>query len=94
MFFLGNVGIFLAEMLNTFLTTLANFPPETPPFSSIFILIVSFFVSLGSTLVSRYMIDIDRLGTLTRETKKHNKMRMEMMKTADTKLKLRETPIK
>ncbi|PWI49175.1 hypothetical protein CEE45_03285 [Candidatus Heimdallarchaeota archaeon B3_Heim] len=89
MFFLNNVGIFLAETLNTFLTTLASFPPEKPPFSSIFILIVSFFVSLGSTLVSRYMIDIERLGTLTRETKKHNKMRMEMMKTADTKLKLK-----
>jgi uncharacterized membrane protein (DUF106 family) len=35
------------------------------------------------------MIDIDRLGILTRETKKHNKLRMQMMKTADTKLKLK-----
>ncbi len=88
-FFLNNVGDFLADTLNTFLTTLASFPPKDPPLSSIFILIVAFFVSLGSTLISRYMIDIDRLAVLTKETKKHNKMRMEMMRTADTKLKLK-----
>ncbi len=88
-FFLNFVSNFLVEMLNTFLTTLAAFPPRQPPLSSIFILIVAFFVSLGSTLISRYMIDIDRLTVLTRETKKHNKMRMEMMRTADTKLKLK-----
>jgi uncharacterized membrane protein (DUF106 family) len=35
------------------------------------------------------MIDIDRLAVLTRETKKHNKLRMQSMKTADTKLKLK-----
>jgi uncharacterized membrane protein (DUF106 family) len=35
------------------------------------------------------MIDIDRLGALTRETKKHNKLRMQSMRTADSKLKLK-----
>jgi uncharacterized membrane protein (DUF106 family) len=35
------------------------------------------------------MIDVDRLAVLTRETKKHNKLRMQSMKTADTKLKLK-----
>lgn len=35
------------------------------------------------------MIDVDKLQRLTRETKKYNKMRMEMMKTADSKLKLK-----
>ncbi|MFX1285394.1 MAG: EMC3/TMCO1 family protein [Promethearchaeota archaeon] len=63
--------------------------PTQPPLSSIFILIVAFFVSLASTLVSRKMIDIDKLRRLTRETKKYNKLRMQMMKTADSKLKLK-----
>ncbi|MHA1941370.1 MAG: EMC3/TMCO1 family protein [Candidatus Hodarchaeales archaeon] len=89
MFFLENLTNFFVNLINTSLTILQSFPPEQPPLSSIFILIVSFFVSLGSTLVSRYMIDIDRLAVLTRETKKHSKLRMEMMKTADTKLKLK-----
>ncbi|NHJ02201.1 MAG: DUF106 domain-containing protein [Candidatus Heimdallarchaeota archaeon] len=76
-------------VINTSLSILQAFPPTTPPLSSIFVLIVSFFVSLGSTLISRYMIDVDKLKRLTRETKKYNKMRMEMMKTADSKLKLK-----
>jgi uncharacterized membrane protein (DUF106 family) len=35
------------------------------------------------------MIDIDKLKRLTRETKKYQKLRMEMVKTADSKLKLK-----
>ena len=60
-----------------------------PPLSSIIILIIGFIVSLFSTLVSRYMIDIDKLKRLTRETKKYNQLRMQMLKTADSKLKLK-----
>ena len=89
MLFLENISIVFVEMINASLTVLDSFPPSQPPLSSIFILIVSFFISLGSTLVSRYMIDVDRLAVLTRETKKHNKLRMQSMKTADTKLKLK-----
>ena len=89
MLFLENMSTIFVEMINASLTVLDSFPPSDPPLSSIFILIVSFFVSLGSTLVSRYMIDVDRLAVLTRETKKHNKLRMQSMKTADTKLKLK-----
>lgn len=63
--------------------------PTEPPLSSVFILVVAFLVSLASTLVSRKMIDIDKLKRLTRETKKYNKLRMEMIKTADSKLKLK-----
>ncbi len=63
--------------------------PVEPPLSSIFILILSFFVTLASTLVSRKMIDIDKLRRLTRESKKYNKLRMQMVKTADKKLKLK-----
>jgi uncharacterized membrane protein (DUF106 family) len=35
------------------------------------------------------MIDIDRLAILTRETKKYNKLKMEAVRKADTKLKLK-----
>lgn len=63
--------------------------PTEPPLSSIFILFVAFFVSFASTLVSRKMIDIDKLKRLTRETKKHQKLRIQMLKTADSKLKLK-----
>ena len=89
MLFLENISVFFVEMINASLTVLESFPPSEPPLASIFILIISFFVSLGSTLISRYMIDIDRLAVLTRETKKHNKLRMQSMRTADTKLKLK-----
>lgn len=71
------------------MTILESFPPTQPPFSSIFILFVSFCVSLFSTLVSRLMIDVEKLKRLTRETKKYQKLRMQMMKTADSKLKLK-----
>jgi uncharacterized membrane protein (DUF106 family) len=63
--------------------------PTQPPLSSIFILIVAFLVSLASTLVSRKMIDVEKLKRLTRETKKHQKLRMQMLKTADSKMKLK-----
>jgi uncharacterized membrane protein (DUF106 family) len=63
--------------------------PTQPPFSSLFILGLSFIVSLSSALLSRYMIDVDKLERLTRETKAYNKLRVQMMKTADSKLKLK-----
>ncbi|MHA1970187.1 MAG: EMC3/TMCO1 family protein [Candidatus Hodarchaeales archaeon] len=63
--------------------------PTSPPFSSLFIFFISFIVSLASALLSRYMIDIDKLERLTRETKAYSKLRMQMMKTADSKLKLK-----
>ncbi|MFX0086256.1 MAG: EMC3/TMCO1 family protein [Candidatus Hodarchaeota archaeon] len=63
--------------------------PTEPPFSSLFILGLSFVVSLSSALLSRYMIDVDKLERLTRETKAYSKLRMQMMKTADSKLKLK-----
>jgi uncharacterized membrane protein (DUF106 family) len=71
------------------LQDLTDVIPKEPPFSSVFILLVALLVSLTSTLVSRKMIDIDKLKRLTRETKKYNKLRMEMIKTADSKLKLK-----
>lgn len=82
-------------MINMIITPMAVFQdlteaiPTKPPLSSVFILLVAFLVSLASTLVSRKMIDIDKLKRLTRETKKYQKLRMAMVKTADSKLKLK-----
>ncbi|MFW9903401.1 MAG: EMC3/TMCO1 family protein [Candidatus Thorarchaeota archaeon] len=84
-----NITINIVTIPMAVLQDLTEFIPTEPPLSSVFILLVAFFVSLASTLVSRKMIDIDKLKRLTRETKKYNKLRMEMMKTADSKLKLK-----
>ncbi len=65
------------------------FAPTTPPLSSIFILGLAFVVSLTSSLVSRRMIDIDKLERLTRETKAYQRMKTQMIKTADSKMKLK-----
>jgi len=63
--------------------------PTNPPYSSLFILGVSFVVSLISALFSRRMIDIDKLERLTRETKAYQNMKKQMIRTADSKLKLK-----
>ena len=89
MVFLETIGFLFVEAANSILAIMNSFPPITPPLSSIFILIVAFIISLGSALVSRYMIDVDRLAVLTRETKKYNKLKMEAVRKADTKLKLK-----
>jgi len=83
----GVLNLFTMPM--TVLQDITDVIPTQPPLSSIFILIVAFFVSLASTLVSRKMIDVDKLRRLTRETKKYQKLRMQMLKTADSKLKLK-----
>ncbi|MHA2223888.1 MAG: EMC3/TMCO1 family protein [Candidatus Hodarchaeales archaeon] len=89
MFILENLHTILINLITSPIAILQGFPPTEPPLSSIFILVISFLVSLMSTLVSRKMIDIDKLQRLTRESKKYNKMKTEMLKTADKKLKLK-----
>lgn len=92
MFILQEIFKIVFDIVITPMATLQDITdaiPTQPPFSSVFILIVAFLVSLTSTLVSRKMIDVDKLKRLTRETKKYQKLRMEMIKTADSKLKLK-----
>ncbi len=62
--------------------------PENPPGSSFFIVLVALCLSLSLTLLSRYLIDTDKLARYTKETKAHNKMKMRAMRTADKKLQL------
>ncbi|WP_455462876.1 EMC3/TMCO1 family protein [Candidatus Hodarchaeum mangrovi] len=89
MFIIQDIEFLLFNLITQGNDLLQSLIPTTPPFSSIFILIISFFVSLFSTGISKLMIDTEKLTRLTRESKKYNKMRMQMLKTTDTKLKLK-----
>lgn len=92
MYILQDVANIIINLSTTPMIIMQNITeaiPTKPPLSSIFILFVAFFVSSVSTLLSRKMIDIDKLRRLTRETKKYQKLRKQMLKTADSKLKLK-----
>ncbi|MHA1329954.1 MAG: EMC3/TMCO1 family protein [Candidatus Hodarchaeales archaeon] len=89
MFVITDVVIQMLASVQSTTDIIESLVPTSPPWSSIFILVISFIVSLFSTLVSRLMIDIDKLERLTKESKKYNKLKMQMLKTADTKLKLK-----
>ena len=79
----------ISEILNIPNIILEAVAPTEPPFSSIFILLVAVTVQAFSTLLSRKMIDIDKLTRLTRETKEFNKLKTQARKTADKKLQLK-----
>ena len=80
----------VTDIINDTVNSLVSLiAPSNPPYSSIFILGISFVVSLASTLFSRRMIDIDKLERLTRETKAYQRMKTQMIKTADSKMKLK-----
>ncbi|MHA2243724.1 MAG: EMC3/TMCO1 family protein [Candidatus Hodarchaeales archaeon] len=92
MYILQDVTKIMINLSTTPMIILQNITdaiPTKPPLSSIFILAVAFFVSSVSTLLSRKMIDIDKLRRLTRETKNYQKLRKQMLRTADSKLKLK-----
>lgn len=78
----------IEEILDFVPSLVKRFGPENPPGSSIFIAIVALGLSLSLTLLSRYLIDVDKLARYTRETKAHNKMKMQALRTADKKLQL------
>ncbi len=78
----------IEEILDFVPSLVRSFGPENPPESSIFIAIVALGLSLSLTLLSRYLIDIDKLARYTRETKAFNKMKMQALRTADKKLQL------
>ncbi|MHA1973387.1 MAG: EMC3/TMCO1 family protein [Candidatus Hodarchaeales archaeon] len=89
MFIISEVLIQMLASIQATTDLIESLVPTSPPWSSLFILVISFIVSLFSTLISRLMIDIDKLERLTKESKKYNKLKMQMLKTADTKLKLK-----
>ena len=76
-----------------FLSDLFNLPnaflqivPNYPPYSSIFVIFASVAVSLLSTLITRRMIDVDKLARYSREAKEFQSLRMKAMRSQDRKL--------
>lgn len=60
--------------------------PIDPPGSSIFIIMVAIFVTLFSTLVSRRIIDIEKLKRYTRETKEFQSLKMKATRSQDRRI--------
>jgi len=57
-----------------------------PPYSTIFVIMVSLGVSTFSTLLSRRLMDVDKLKRYTRETKEYNSLKMKAMRSQDRRL--------
>lgn len=70
-------------IIEEFLNVIA---PRDPPGASIFIILVAISVTLFSTLVSRRLIDLDKLKRYTKETKVYNKMKLKATKSQDRRL--------
>lgn len=68
---------FLADLAFTF---------KYPPFSTVFVILVSLGVSTFSTLLSRRLMDVDKLKRYTRETKEYNSLKMKAMRSQDRRL--------
>jgi uncharacterized membrane protein (DUF106 family) len=73
----------IEDIFNPFLKPIA---PLTPPGSSLFIIVVALLVSMTSTLISRRLIDIDKLKRYTRETKEFQSLRMKALRTQDRRI--------
>ncbi|MHA1984180.1 MAG: EMC3/TMCO1 family protein [Candidatus Hodarchaeales archaeon] len=59
---------------------------KSPPYSTIFVIMVSLGVSTFSTLLSRRLMDVDKLKRYTRETKEYNSLKMKGLKSQDRRL--------
>ena len=60
--------------------------PLKPPGSSIFIILIAISVTLFSTMVSRRIIDLDKLKRYTKETKEYNSMKLKATRSQDRRL--------
>ena len=68
---------FIADLLNPF---------RFPPYSTICVILVSLGVSTFSTVLSRRLMDVDKLKRYTRETKEYNSMKMKALRSQDRRL--------
>ena len=59
---------------------------QFPPFSSLFIVLVSIVFSLFSVVLTRRLTDRNRLNSLTEETKKFDSIKIKANKTQNKKL--------
>ncbi len=78
---LEDIGDFLPDLVR-------NYAPPDPPFSSLFIMLVGMCLSITIALISRQLIDIEKLKKYTREQKAYRKLQRKVQQTADRKLKL------
>ncbi|MFX1511004.1 MAG: EMC3/TMCO1 family protein [Promethearchaeota archaeon] len=78
---LEDIGDFLPNLVR-------EYAPPDPPFSSIFIMIVGICLSTTIALISRHLIDLEKLKKYTREQKEYRKLQWKVQQTADRKLKL------
>jgi uncharacterized membrane protein (DUF106 family) len=65
---------------------LALIVSKRPPYSTIFVMLVSLAVSFFSTLLSRRMLDVEKLRRYTRETKEYQSKRIKALRSSDRKL--------
>jgi uncharacterized membrane protein (DUF106 family) len=78
---LEDIGDFLPDLVR-------RYAPSNPPFSSLFIMFVGICLSTTIALISRQLIDLDKLKKYTREQKEYRKLQWKVQQTADRKLKL------
>ena len=57
-----------------------------PPYATVFIILVSLGVSTFSTLLSRRLMDVEKLKRYTRETKEYNSLKMKGLRSQDRRL--------
>ncbi|MFX0062955.1 MAG: EMC3/TMCO1 family protein [Candidatus Hermodarchaeota archaeon] len=57
-----------------------SFLPTTPPFSTIAIVLISFTISIFTTLISRVLIDVDKLKILTEKANHYQKLNVKVIR--------------
>ena len=60
--------------------------PRDPPGASLFVLLVAFSITVFSTLISRRLLDLDKLKRYTRETKEFQALKLKATKTQDRRI--------
>lgn len=73
----------LLDIPNLILTEIAS---KYPPWSAVFVVGIALCVSLGTTLLSKSMIDIEKLKKYTKETKEFQKLKMKAVRSQDRRL--------
>ena len=87
----------LITQLISFVTTLSTIPnqllelfaPRYPPLSSLFIVILAVGISAVMALISRKLVDTEKLARYTREVKAYSALKMQMAKSADRRIKMK-----
>ena len=65
---------------------LRSFAPRTPPEASIFIALITILITVGTNLLTLKLVDVEKLRLYKQLLSEHNKLRMQVLKTADKRL--------